>query len=69
MDGSGTPSPGMIIFFDWYHADFADHVGIVEYVEDGYVHTIEGNSGDSVRRGVRRLGDSQIQGYGWILDK
>ncbi|MBQ9030698.1 MAG: CHAP domain-containing protein [Parasporobacterium sp.] len=69
MDGSGTPSPGMIIFFDWYHADFADHVGIVEYVEDGYVHTIEGNSGDAVQRRVRTLGDSQIQGYGWILDK
>lgn len=68
MDGSGTPSPGMIIFFDWYHADFADHVGIVEYVEDGYVHTIEGNSGDSVRRGTWQLGDSQIQGYGWIVE-
>ncbi|MBR3245667.1 MAG: CHAP domain-containing protein [Parasporobacterium sp.] len=69
MDGSGTPSPGMIIFFDWYHADFADHVGIVEYVEDGYVHTIEGNSGDAVRRGTWAIGDSQIQGYGWILEK
>ena len=68
MDGSGTPSPGMIIFFDWYNADFADHVGIVEYVEDGYVHTIEGNSGDAVCRGTWALGDSQIQGYGWIIE-
>ena len=69
MDGSGTPSPGMIIFFDWYNADFADHVGIVEYVEDGYVHTIEGNSGDAVQRGTWAVGDSRIQGYGWILEK
>ena len=69
MDGSGTPSPGMIIFFDWYNADFADHVGIVEYVEDGYVHTIEGNSGDAVRRGTWVVGDSRIQGYGWIVEQ
>ena len=68
MDGSNTPSPGMIIFFDWYNADFADHVGIVEYVEDGYVHTIEGNSSDAVQRGTWAIGDSRIQGYGWIIE-
>ncbi len=68
MDGSGTPAPGMIIFFDWYNADFADHVGIVEKVEDGYVYTIEGNSGDAVNRGTWVLGDSQILGYGWIVE-
>lgn len=68
MDGSGTPYPGMIIFFDKDQTDFADHVGIVEYVEDGYVHTIEGNLDDSVQRSSYLLGDSLIQGYGWILD-
>lgn len=68
MDGSGTPAPGMIIFFDWYNADFADHVGIVEKVEDGYIYTIEGNSGDAVNRGTWALGDSQILGYGWIVE-
>ena len=68
MDGGGTPAPGMIIFFDWYNADFADHVGIVEKVEDGYVYTIEGNSGDAVNRGAWPLGDSQILGYGWIVE-
>ena len=68
LDGSAMPSPGMIIFFDWYNADFADHVGIVEKVENGYVYTIEGNSSDSVRQNTWAVGDSQIMGYGWIVE-
>lgn len=68
LDGSATPSPGMIIFFDWYNADFADHVGIVEKVEDGYVYTIEGNSSDSVRQNTWTVGDGRIMGYGWIVE-
>ena len=68
MDGSGTPSQGMVIFFDWYNADFADHVGIVEKVENGCVYTIEGNSGDAVNQGTWVIGDSRILGYGWILE-
>ena len=37
---------GDIIFFDWAdkHDGSADHVGIVEKVENGRVYTIEGNS-------------------------
>lgn len=50
LDGGETPSSGMIIFFDWNDEDgqdgWSDHVGIVEKVENGYVYTIEGNSGD-----------------------
>ena len=50
-----TPTPGMIIFFDWEDEEGggldggADHVGIVERVENGRVYTIEGNTADSCR--------------------
>ncbi len=71
-DGNATPVPGMIIFFDWDSPNgsagpqdgVTDHVGIVEYVEDGYVHTIEGNSGDSCHRRSYRIGHYEIYGYG-----
>ena len=41
------PQPGDLIFYDWTTGDgrdgSLDHIGIVEYYKDGYVHTIEGN--------------------------
>jgi len=62
--GSGyIPNPGDIIFFDW-EGDGDDHVGIVEYVEDDRVHTIEGNSSDSCRRRSYSINSSVIVGYG-----
>ncbi len=76
---SYTPQPGDIIIFDYYNAEkenyycykeppsnYGDHVGIVEYVSDGYVHTIEGNSGKnpSVKRQSYKLTYSEIKGYG-----
>ena len=64
LAGSATPSPGMIIFFDWDLSGDFDHVGIVEKVENGRVYTIEGNSGDAVRSGSYPVGYSQIAGYG-----
>ena len=66
MDGSGIPNPGMVISFDWNNVNFADHYGIVEKVENGYVYTIEGNLKDAVRRGYWKIGNEQIMGYGWI---
>lgn len=33
--------------FDWTHDGTADHVGFAKEVTGGYVHTIEGNTGDS----------------------
>lgn len=63
-DGFYTPSPGDIIFFDWEPDGSADHVGIVEYVEDGYIHAIEGNSSNSVNRNSYQIGTDQIVGYG-----
>ena len=68
-DNTATPVPGMIIFFDWDEEDegqngLANHVGIVAKVEDGYVYTIEGNSGDSCAQRRYRIGYYEILGYG-----
>lgn len=65
-----TPTPGMIIFFDWEDEEGggldggADHVGIVERVENGRVYTIEGNTADSCRDRSYPLGHFEILGYG-----
>ena len=66
LPGSTTPEPGMLIFFKWYGSDalIADHVGIVERVENGRVYTIEGNSNDMVRRNSYPIGYGEIKGYG-----
>ena len=64
------PSPGDIIMFDWIidgiQDGLEDHIGVVEYVEDGWVHTIEGNSGDAVKRQRYRMGSQEIYGYGVV---
>ena len=65
-----TPTPGMIIFFDLEDEEGggldgrADHVGIVERVENGRVYTIEGNTADSCRERSYLLGHFEILGYG-----
>ena len=59
-----TPREGDIIFFDWDSDGYANHVGIVEKVENGKVHTIEGNSGDACKKLEYNSGDSRILGYG-----
>ena len=71
LPGSAIPEPGMLIFFKWYGSDslIADHVGIVERVENGRVYTIEGNSGDMVRRNSYPIGYGEILGYGMIVDR
>lgn len=68
LDGSATPEPGMIIFFRWYGSDaaIADHVGIVERVENGRVYTIEGNSDNMVRQNSYPIGYGEIKGYGAV---
>ena len=73
-DGTATPVPGMIIFYDWDAPDEpsgpqdgeSDHVGIVQKVEDGYVYTIEGNTGDSCVQKRYRVGHYEILGYGIV---
>ena len=58
------PSPGDIIFFDWENDGLADHVGIVEKVEDGLVYTIEGNTGDKCTHRRYTVGKTPIYGFG-----
>lgn len=62
--GSYTPQAGDIIYFDKAGAGESHHVGIVEYVENGVVHTIEGNKNDQVMRGHYELTYKGIMGYG-----
>ena len=61
--GRVYPKPGDIITFDWDGAGFADHIGFVENVSGGQVTTIEGNSGNMVRRNRFRWNDWRIKGY------
>ena len=67
-DNSAEPTPGMIIFFDWDDEEgqdgLADHVGIVEKVENGRVYTVEGNTSDSCRERSYPLGYYEILGFG-----
>lgn len=64
------PQAGDIIFFDWKDKSTgirdgkADHVGIVEYAENGRVHTIEGNTTDICARRDYDLNSEDILGYG-----
>ena len=64
QDRNYEPMAGDIIFFDWGWDGSVDHVGIVEYCENGVVHTVEGNSSDSCRRREYPVGSSNIYGYG-----
>ena len=72
-DNAIEPAPGMIIFFDWDNKGHsgpqdgqADHVGIVQKVENGIVYTVEGNSGDSCRVNQYPVGHYEILGYGIV---
>lgn len=67
-DGTITPQPGDIITFNWDQSyqqnnGFADHIGIVEYVEGGVIHTIEGNAGGRVQRRTYPIADGNIRGF------
>ena len=65
--GNYEPRPGDLIFFDWAAGGqdgHADHVGIVERVENGRVYTVEGNSDDAVRQSSYPIGYHEIYGYG-----
>ena len=61
------PSPGDIIFFDWESDGLADHVGIVEKVENGLIYTVEGNSGDRCIENRYYLGSAPVYGFGLPL--
>lgn len=65
--GNYVPVRGDVIYFDWDLDGYSDHVGFVDYVSDGRVHTVEGNSGtygDCVKLNTFPLSYSHILGYG-----
>lgn len=65
-----VPLPGDFIFYDWNDSGKgdnkggADHVGIVEQVEQGEVTVIEGNYGNAVKRRTLEVDGKYIRGYG-----
>jgi len=69
-DNDYIPKQGDIIFFNWVETDtgerngIADHVGIVEKVENDRVYTIEGNSDDMCMKKDYDINSLDILGYG-----
>ena len=64
-DEKNKPIPGDYVFFDWDGGSDPDHVGAVLCVdENGYLYTIEGNSGGKVAVQRYLLSDPRIVGYG-----
>lgn len=65
-DRGATPIPGDYVFFDWDGGTDPDpdHVGAVLCVKDGYLYTIEGNSGGKVAVQRYPKNDPRIVGYG-----
>lgn len=64
-DANNKPIPGDYVFFDWDRDSDPDHVGAVLCVdENGYLYTIEGNSGGRVALNCYPKNDPRIMGYG-----
>lgn len=63
-DSGATPIPGDYVFFDWDGGTDPDHVGAVLCVKDGFLYTIEGNSGGKVAVNRYPKNDPRIVGYG-----
>ena len=65
--GNYIPKRGDIAFFTWSanpRIGGLDHTGIVESYDNGIVTTIEGNSGDRVKRQTYGINESYIAYYG-----
>lgn len=68
-DDNYVPSPGDAILYSWGDDGIGDnvkspnHVGVVEYVSDGYIVVIEGNNGNAVRRRTISLNGLYIRGF------
>lgn len=63
-DATNKPIPGDYVFFDWDGGSDPDHVGAVLCVKDGFLYTIEGNSGGKVAVNRYPKNDPRIVGYG-----
>lgn len=63
------PKSGDILMYDWQDSGVgdctgtADHVALVEKVENGYIHLIEGNRSQSVKRITIPINSRQIRGF------
>ena len=63
------PEAGDWILYDWDdtgkgdNKGHPDHVGIVEYYKAGYIHVIEGNCGNQVKRRKLRIDGKYIRGF------
>lgn len=67
-DGKLTPKSAWIICYNWDDGTqpndgYADHIGIVEKVENGQITVIEGNYKDAVGRRTIPIGCGYIRGY------
>ena len=67
-DGTILPKPGYIILYNWDDGTqpndgWADHIGVVEAVNNGQITVIEGNYQDSVGRRTIPVGWGYIRGY------
>lgn len=65
--GGYIPKRGDIVFFTWSgdpRIGGLDHTGIVESYDNGIVTTIEGNSGDRVKRQTYGIGESCLAYFG-----
>ena len=58
-----TPHVGDWVLFDWDNSGDADHIGIVTSIGDGYIETIEGNTGPNQDAVMRRTRSECILGY------
>lgn len=54
--------PGDLIVFDWEGDGTPDHIGVVDSVNGGTIHTIEGNSSDRVQRMQYGMNSGNIVG-------
>ncbi|MEU4841500.1 CHAP domain-containing protein [Nocardia testacea] len=54
--------PGDLIVFDWEGDGTPDHIGVVEAVSGGKIHTIEGNSSDQVAQRNYDLNSGKVVG-------
>ena len=63
-DEVNMPIPGDYVFFDWDRDIDPDHVGAVLCEKDGFLYTIEGNSGGKVAVNRYPKNDPRIVGYG-----
>ena len=63
------PDAGDWILYDWQDSGKGDnkggpdHVGLVEYYKAGYIHVIEGNYGNKVKRRKLRIDGKYIRGF------